>query len=47
MHKVLEILIIAARHRVHGLVRIGHGIQKGVQGSLYQFHEGILCRKIL
>ena len=26
MHQVLEILVIAACHRVYGLVRIGHGI---------------------
>ena len=26
MHQILEILVIAARHRVYRLVRIGHGI---------------------
>ena len=26
MHQVLEVLVIAARHRVHGLIRVGHCI---------------------
>ncbi len=42
MHQVLEVLVIAACQRVQGLVRICHGIQKRVQGSLHQFHKRIL-----
>ena len=30
MHQILKVLIITACYRIHGLVRIGHGIQKGV-----------------
>ena len=30
VHQVLEILLVAAGHGIHGLVRIGHGVQEGV-----------------
>ena len=26
MHQILEVLIITARHRIYGLIRVGHGI---------------------
>ena len=42
MHQVLEILIVAACHRVAGFVRISHGIQKSVQRAFDQFHKRIL-----
>ena len=46
MHQVAEIGIIAACKRIHRLIRIGHCIQKCIQGALYQFHEWILCREL-
>ena len=46
MHQVLEILVIAACHRITGLVRVGHGIQEGIQRALYQLHKWILQRKL-
>ena len=46
MHQVAEIGIVAARKRIHRLIRIGHCIQKCIQGALYQFHERILRRKL-
>ena len=46
MHQVLEILVIAACHRITGLVRIGHGIQEGIQRALYQLYKWILQRKL-
>ena len=47
VHQILKILVVAACHRINGLVRIGHGIQEGIQGAFHQFHEGILRREIL
>ena len=44
---VLEILVIAAGNRVYGLIRIRHGIQKCVQRTFYQFHKGVLDRKLI
>ncbi len=46
MHQVLEILVIAACHRITGLVRVGHGIQEGIQRALYQLYKWILQRKL-
>ena len=46
MHQVLEILVIAARHRVHSLVRIGHRVQERVQRSFHQFYKRIFHREI-
>ena len=31
IHQVVKILIVAACHRVHGLIRVGHGIEEGIQ----------------
>ena len=45
MHQILKILIVAARHRITGLVRICHGVQERIQGSFDQFYERILKRK--
>ena len=44
VHQVFEILFIATGNGIHGLVRIGHGVQKRVQGPFDQFHKGILGR---
>ena len=46
VHQILEIRVIAAGHRIHRLVRIGHGVQESVQGSLHKFHKGILDREV-
>ena len=34
VHQIGEVLVIAARHRIYGLVRIGHGIEKGIERAL-------------
>ena len=47
IHQIPEVLIIAACHREHGLVRIGHGIQEGIHGSLDQLYKRILGRILL
>ena len=44
IHQIAKILVIAAGHRIHRFIRIGHGIQEGIQGSLGQFHKGVLYR---
>ena len=44
MHQILEIFIIAACDRIDCLLRISHCIQKGVQGTLHQFHKRIFDR---
>ena len=46
VHQVLEIFIITACHRVHRLIRIGHGIEKCIQRSFHQFYKWVLSRKI-
>ena len=47
VHKVLEVPVVAACHGIYGLVRIGHGVEEGVQRTLCQLYEGILCGKKL
>ena len=42
VHQVPEVLGIPAGHRVHSFVRVGHGVQEGVQGAFHQFHERFL-----
>ena len=42
VRQVPEVLGIPAGHRIHGFVRVGHGVQEGVQGAFHQFHEGFL-----
>ena len=48
VHQVPEVRLIAARHRIDGLVRVGHGVQEGVERALHQLHKrifgGILLR---
>ena len=41
MHQVLEITVIAACHRITGLVRISHGIQECVERAFNQFYKRI------
>ena len=45
MHQVFKICIVAACHRIHGPVRIGHRIEERIQRSLDQFHKRIFQRK--
>ena len=45
MHQVLEILIIAACHRIYRLVRISHRIQKCIQRTLHKLNKRILHRE--
>ena len=42
IHQIAEVLVVAAGHRIYGLVRVGHGIQERVQGPFHQFHERFL-----
>ena len=42
VHQVMEILIVAAGNWIHGLIREGHSVQKGVQRALDQIHERLL-----
>ena len=44
IHQIPEILIIAAGYREHGFVRIGHGIEEGIHGSLHKLDKRILGR---
>ena len=46
VHQVLEIRVVAARHRVNSLVRISHSIEEGVERTLHKFDKRILDRKI-
>ena len=47
IHQVIEILLVAGRHRIHGLIRIGHRVQEGVEGALCKLHKRVLQRKLL
>ncbi len=40
--EVVEVLEVLAGHGVAGLVRVGEGIEKGLEGSLEELHEGLL-----
>ena len=42
IHQIVKIFVVAAGHRVHGLIRIRHGIQKSIKGTLHQFHKRFL-----
>ena len=41
IHQIAEILVIAACHRIHGLVRVCHGVQKGIHGTLHKLDKRI------
>ena len=45
MHQILEIPVITAGYRVAGFVRVGHGIEEGIERSFYQLYKRILQRK--
>ena len=47
VHQIPEVLVVAACHREHGLVRIGHGIEKCIHGTLDQLYERVLGRILL
>ena len=42
VHQVMEVLIVAAGNGIHGLIREGHSVQKGVQRTLDEVYEGLL-----
>ena len=42
VHQVMEVLIVAAGNGIHGLIREGHCVQKGVQRTLDEVYEGLL-----
>jgi len=42
--EIVEIREVLAGYGVAGLVRIGEGVQKGLQGALEQLHKGLLDR---
>ena len=42
VHQVPEIFVVAARHGIHRLVGISHGIEERVQRSFDQFDKGFL-----
>ena len=42
VHEVEQVLLVGAGHRVHGLVRKGHGVQKRLHGAFEQVHERLL-----
>ena len=44
VHEVLEVLVVAAGHRVHRLVRIRHRIEEGVERALDELDERLLER---
>ena len=46
VHQVPEVGVVAAGHGIHGLVRIGHRVQKCIERTLDKLNEGILDRKI-
>ena len=41
-HEVLKVGRVGGRHRVHGLVREGEGVQEGLHGRLEQVDERLL-----
>jgi len=42
--EVVKILDILTGYRIAGLVRIGHGIEKGFERTLQKLHKGLLQR---
>ena len=45
VHQILEILVITAGYRITGLIRVSHGIQEGIQGTLNKLYKWILQRE--
>ena len=46
VHQVLKILVIAAGNGVHRLIRIRHGIEKGIERSFGELYKRIFDREI-
>ena len=46
MHKVQEVLVVAAGHRVHRPVVHGKGVEERLQRAFQQLDEGLLGRKV-
>ena len=46
IHQMLEVLLVAGGNRIHGLIRIRHRVQEGVEGALCKLHKRILQRKL-
>ena len=44
VHEVLEVLVVAAGHRVHRLVGVRHRIEEGIEGALDELDERLLER---
>ena len=44
VHEVLEVLVVAAGHRVHRLVRIRHRVEEGVERAFDELDERLLER---
>ncbi len=40
-HQVVQVPLIPAGDGVDRLVRVGHGVEEGVQGAFHQFHKGL------
>ena len=40
-HQVVEVFEVAARDRVARAVRVGEGVEKGLQAPLQQLHKGL------
>ncbi len=47
IHQVFKILVVAACHRVHGVIRIGHRIEKSIERALHQLDKRIFEREFL
>ena len=45
VHQVVEVLIVLAGYRVHGLVRIRHSVEERVQRTFYEFNEWLFKRE--
>ena len=44
VHQIEKILIVPAGNGIHRLVRVGHGVQEGLDGGFQQLHKGLLDR---
>ncbi len=46
VHQVGKVLLVGGGHRVDGLIRIGHSIEKGIKRSLHHLDKRVLHRKV-
>ena len=46
IHKIPEIPVICAGNGINGLIRIGHGVQKGIEAALCKLYKGVLYREL-